>query len=129
MTNHTWRQCRWEAVISTVGQMKPFQTQKRAFSGFRTNRPQVSRTLRIQNQVSQQINQIVRPKSWETDMDASQIHVQAPLATASGYAGLIEPGIQISLKQDTLILTLRPVLLKKRDKFRLKVRNGSGIWL
>ena len=71
MTNHTWRQCRRDAVISTVGQRKPFQTQKRGFWWFRTNRPQVSRTLRIQNQVPQQINQIVRPKSWETDMDES----------------------------------------------------------
>ena len=71
MTNHTWRQCRWEAIISTVGQRKPFQTQKRGFSGFRSNRPQVSRILRIQNQVPQQINQIVRPKLWETEMDES----------------------------------------------------------
>ena len=71
MTNHTWRQCRRDAVISTVGQRKPFQTRKRGFSGIRSNRPQVSRTLRIQYQVPQQINQIVRPKSWETDMDES----------------------------------------------------------
>ena len=71
MTNHMWRQCRRDAAISTVEQGKPFQTQKRGFSGFRPNRPQVSRTQRIQNQVSQQINQIVRPKSWETDMDES----------------------------------------------------------
>ena len=34
MTNHTWRQCRRDVVISTVGQRKPFQTQKRGFSGF-----------------------------------------------------------------------------------------------
>ena len=53
MTNHTWRQCRRDAVISTVGQRKPFQTQKRGLSGFRSNRPQVSQTLRIQNQVLQ----------------------------------------------------------------------------
>ena len=71
MTNYTWRQCRRDAVISTVGQRKPFQTQRRGFSEFRSNRPQVSRTLRIQNQVPEQINQIVRPKSWETDMDES----------------------------------------------------------
>ena len=71
MTNHTSRQCRRDAVISTVGQRKPFQTQKRGFSGFRSKRPQVSPTLRIQNQVPQQINHIVRPKSWETDMNES----------------------------------------------------------
>ena len=71
MTNHTWKQCRRDAVISTVGQRKPFETQKRGFSGFQSNRPQVSRTLRIQNQVPQQINLLVRPKSWETDMDES----------------------------------------------------------
>ena len=51
------------------------------------------------------------------------------MATASGYSGLIEPGIEISLKQDTLILTLRAVLINKRDKFRLEVGNGSGIGL
>ena len=28
MTNHTWRKCRRDAVISTMGQRKPFQTQK-----------------------------------------------------------------------------------------------------
>ena len=69
MTNHTWRQCRRQVVISTVGQRKPFQPQKWGFSGFRSNWPQLSRTLRIQNHVPKQINQIVRPKSWETDMD------------------------------------------------------------
>ena len=71
MTTHTWRQCRRDPVISTVGQRKPFQSQKRGFSGFRSNRPHVSRTQRIQNQVCQQINQIVRLKLWETDMDES----------------------------------------------------------
>ena len=69
MTNHTWRQCRRQVVISTVGQRKLFQPQKCGFSGFRSNRPQISWTLRIQNHVPKQINQIVRPKSWETDMD------------------------------------------------------------
>ena len=82
MTNHTWRQCRRDAVVSTVGQRKPFQSQKRGFSGFRSNRRQVSRTLRIQNQVLQQINQIVRPKSWETDMDESK--TQRPGTTGDG---------------------------------------------
>ena len=71
MTNHMWRQCRRDAVISTVGQRKPFPNQRRGFSVFRSNQPQVSGTLRIQNQVPQQINQMVRPKSWETDMDES----------------------------------------------------------
>ena len=37
MTNHTWKQCRRNAVISIVGQRKPFQAQKRGFSGFRSN--------------------------------------------------------------------------------------------
>ena len=81
MTNHMWRQCPRDAVISTVGQRKPFQTQKRGFSG-RSHRPQVSRTLRIQNQVPQQITQIVRPKSWETDMDESK--TQCPGTTGDG---------------------------------------------
>lgn len=71
MTNHTWRQYRRDAMIYTIGQRKPFHTQKRGFSGFRNNLPHVSRTIRIQNQVPQHLNQILRPKSWETDMDKS----------------------------------------------------------
>ena len=37
MTNHRWRQCRRDAVISTVGQRKPFPGEKRGFSVFRSN--------------------------------------------------------------------------------------------
>ena len=62
-------------------------------------------------------------------MTSQKLNIQAPLAMASGYSGLIEPGIEISLEEDTLILTLFAVLLTKQDKFRLKVGNGSGIGL
>ena len=70
MNNYTWKQCRRDAVVSTITQKKPFLPQKRGFSGFRSNRPQVSRTLRIQP-APQQVNQIVRPKAWEMEMDES----------------------------------------------------------
>ena len=36
MNNHAWKQCRKDAVVSTLTQKKPFQTQKRGFSGFRS---------------------------------------------------------------------------------------------
>ena len=29
MNNYAWKQCRSDAVVSTIAQMKPFQTQKR----------------------------------------------------------------------------------------------------
>ena len=70
MNKHVWKQCRRDAVVSTITQKKPFQTQKRGFSGFRSNRHQVSRTLRIRP-VPQQVNQIVRPMAWEIEMDES----------------------------------------------------------
>ena len=58
MNNHAWKECPRDAVASTITQRKPIQTQKRGFSRFRNNRPQVSRILWIQP-APQQVNQIV----------------------------------------------------------------------
>ena len=70
MNNNPWKQSRRDAVVSTISQKKPFQTQKRGFFGFQGNKTQVSLTLQIQA-VPQQVNQIVRPKAWEMGMDES----------------------------------------------------------
>ena len=70
MNIHAWKQCQRDWVVSPITQKKPFQTQKRDFSRFRSNRPQISRTLRVQP-APQQVNQIVRPKAWEMEMDES----------------------------------------------------------
>ena len=65
-----------------IAQKKPFQRQKRGYSSFRNNRPQVSWTLWIQP-ASQQVNQIVRPKAWEIEMDES--YTQCPSTNGDGY--------------------------------------------
>ena len=47
MNNHAWKQCRRDAVVSTITQKKPFQTQKRGFSGLDRKSTRLNSSHRI----------------------------------------------------------------------------------
>ena len=67
--NHSWKYCRKQAVVSTVGERWPQPNTRRGFRGFQNRRPQVSTTTQQANpnQNTSQSRQVNRPKVWELD--------------------------------------------------------------
>jgi hypothetical protein len=64
MDNHSWRQCRKQPQVSTIGQRRQFAHPK---NKFQSKKPQVSTMIQEEVASLPKVNQINRPKVWELD--------------------------------------------------------------